>query len=112
MGYAKKIIDNKINIITRNTIDVLTDYQFDKEDKATELELVDDNIRIIKQKLKSGATTLQNSTISQLMTMLEKLILKKDFLENGLTVHQSNDTAAWNLHKKFQSGLELKVESK
>ncbi len=94
--------------ITKNTIDVLTDYQFDKQDKAMEIELVDNNIKLIKQKLKSGATTLQNHTISQLMTLLEKLILKKDFLENGLTIRQSDDVAAWHLHKKAQSGFESK----
>ena len=109
MGYANKMVENKIHVITRNTIDVLTDFQFDKEDKETELEFVDNNIKLIKQKLVSGAATLQNGTISQLMSMLEKLILKKDFLENGMIIHQSDDDAAWRLHKKFQSGLELKV---
>ncbi|MDZ7934077.1 MAG: hypothetical protein U5M51_03735 [Emticicia sp.] len=98
-----------MHVITRNTINVLTDYQFDKQDKAMEIELIDSNIAIIKQKLKSGAATLQNSTISQLMTMLEKLILKKDFLENGLTIHQSDDATAWHLHQKAQSGFEKKA---
>jgi hypothetical protein len=82
----------------------------DKQSKAIEIELIDNNIKLIKQKLVSGATTLQNDTIAQLMSMLEKLILKKDFLENGLTIHQSDDAAAWRLHKKFQSSLELKVK--
>ena len=37
------------------------------QDKNIEIELIENNIKLIKQKLKSGATTLKNSTISQLM---------------------------------------------
>jgi hypothetical protein len=109
MSYAKKMVEKKIHVITRNTIDVLTDYQFDQQDKDMEIELIENNIKLIKQKLKSGATTLKNSTISQLMTILEKLILKKDFLENGLILHQSDEAAAWHLHQKAQSGFDLKT---
>jgi len=79
------------------------------QDKAIEIEFIDNNIKLIKQKLKSGATTLKNSTISQLMTILEKLILKKDFLENDHILHQSDEDAAWHLHQKAQSGFELKT---
>jgi hypothetical protein len=39
----------------------------DMQDKNIEIELIENNIKLIKQKLKSGATTLKNSTISQLM---------------------------------------------
>lgn len=81
----------------------------DRQNKAIKIKLIDNNIKLIKPKLKSGATTLKNSTISQLMTILEKLILKKNFLENGLILHQSDETAACHLHQRAQSGFELKT---
>jgi len=113
MEHASKVIEKKNNVITRNTFDVITDFQFDKQDKVLEIELIDNNIKLIKQKLKLGAKTLQNNTISQLMSMLEELLLKKDFLENNKAIiyQASNieEDPALHLHKKSQSGFELKV---
>lgn len=88
----------------------------DKQSKAIEIELIDNNIKLIKHKLVTGAATLQRETISQLMTLISKLTMKKEFLENDnstSTITQMGnieDDPAWRLHKKFQSGLELKVE--
>lgn len=88
----------------------------DKQNKAIEIELTDNNIKLIKQKLVAGSATLQRETISQLMTLISKLTMKKEFLENDnstSTITQMSsieDDPAWRLHKKFQSGLELKVK--
>jgi hypothetical protein len=53
----------------------------DRQNKVIEIELIDNNIKLIKHKLAIGASTLQRETISQLMTLISKLTLKKDFLE-------------------------------
>jgi hypothetical protein len=88
----------------------------DRQNKVIEIEHIDNNIKLIKHKLATGASTLQRETISQLMTLISKLTLKKDFLESDnstSTITQMNnieDDPSWRLHKKFQSSLELKVK--
>lgn len=108
MAYIET--ENETRTVIRNTSDIVVDYHFDKQDKATEIELIDSNIKTIKQQLVSGAATLKASTIAQLMNMLEELTLKKDFLENGTTSNEPDIDAAWGLHRKAQSGFELKAK--
>lgn len=114
METATKISNKKETIHLSTIFEVVNDRFFAKEDSNLEIEWIDQELAFAKQKLVTGAATLQRETISQLMTLISKLTLKKEFLENdNSTITQiSNieDDPAWRLHKKFQSSLELKVK--
>ena len=102
----------KTEIIQTPTIfQVVSDYSFDEKDKALEIEWIDSELAFLTQKLASGATTLQKTTISRLMDLIGKLSLRKEYLEEGISFNNYediNDNPAWRLHKKSQSGFELK----
>ncbi len=116
METATKISNKKETIHISTIFEVINDRFFAKEDKNLEIEWIEQELAFAKQKLVTGASTLQRETISQLMTLISKLTMKKEFLENDNSISTitqiSNieDDPAWHLHKKFQSGLELKVK--
>lgn len=116
METATKISNKKETIRISTIFEVINERFFAKEDSNLEIEWIEQELAFAKQKLVTGAATLQRETISQLMTLISKLTLKKEFLENDnstSTITQINnieDDPAWRLHKKFQSGLELKVK--
>ncbi|PWK22633.1 hypothetical protein LV89_03345 [Arcicella aurantiaca] len=101
-----------IEIINTPTIfQVVADYSFDEKDKSLEIEWIDSELFFLKQKLVNGAMTLQKKTIAQLMDLIGKLSLRKEFIEDELSFknyENVNDNPAWRLHKKSQSGFELK----
>jgi hypothetical protein len=97
-------------IYTPTFSQVVADYSFDEKDKNLEIEWIDLELEFAKQKLLAGATTLQRTTIARLMDLITELTLKKEYLEGGGEQNLSNvpDISAWRLHKKSQSGFELK----
>lgn len=116
METATKIPNKKETIHLTTIFEVVNDRFFAKEDSNLEIEWIEQELAFAKQKLVTGSTTLQRETISQLMTLISKLTLKKECLENDnstSTITQMGnieDDPAWRLHKKFQSSLELKVK--
>lgn len=102
----------KTEIIQTPTIfQVVVDYSFDEKDKNLEIEWIDSELTFLTQKLASGASTLQKTTIAKLMDLIGKLSLRKEYLEEGISFdnyEDINDNPAWRLHKKSQSGFELK----
>jgi hypothetical protein len=102
----------KTEIIQTPTIfQVVSDYSFDERDKNLEIEWIDSELSFLTQKLASGASTLQKTTIARLMDLIGKLSLRKEYLEEGILLNNYediNDNPAWRLHKKSQSGFELK----
>jgi hypothetical protein len=102
----------KTEIIQTPTIfQVVSDYSFDERDKNLEIEWIDSELSFLTQKLASGASTLQKTTIARLMDLIGKLSLRKEYLEEGISLNNYediNDNPAWRLHKKSQSGFELK----
>jgi hypothetical protein len=116
METVTKIPNKKETIHLSTIFEVVNERFFAKEDSNLEIEWIEQELAFAKQKLVTGAATLQRETISQLMTLISKLTLKKDFLESDnstSTITQMDnieDDQAWRLHKKFQSSLELKVK--
>lgn len=116
METATKISNKKETIRISTIFEVINERFFAKEDSNLEIEWIEQELAFAKQKLVTGAATLQRETISQLMTLISKLTLKKEFLENDNStstitqISNIEDDPAWRLHKKFQSGLELKVK--
>jgi hypothetical protein len=115
METATKIPNKKETIHLSTIFEVVNDRFFAKEDSNLEIEWIEQELAFAKQKLMTGAATLQRETISQLMTLISKLTLKKELLENDSyavisQISNIEDDPDWRLHKKFQSGLELKVE--
>ena len=90
-------------------------YSFAKEDKHLEIEWIEQEIAFASQHLMKDAAVLQKETIATLMNLITKLNLKKDFILGHLQpidIEASNnleDNPAWRLHKKSQSGFELKA---
>ena len=98
-------------IYTPTFSQVVADYSFDEKDKNLEIEWIDLALEFAKQKLLAGAATLQRTTIARLMDLITELTLKKEYLEEGISFNNYediNDNPAWRLHKKSQSGFELK----
>jgi hypothetical protein len=116
METATKIPNKKETIHLSTIFEVVNERFFAKEDSNLEIEWIEQELAFAKHKLVTGAATLQRETISQLMTLISKLTMKKEFLENDnstSTITQMGnieDDPAWRLHKKFQSSLELKVK--
>jgi hypothetical protein len=102
----------KTEIIQIPTIfQVVADYSFDEKDKSLEIEWIDSELTFLTQKLANGASTLQRTTIAKLMDLIGQLSLRKEYLEEGIPLNNYeniNDNPAWRLHKKSQSGFELK----
>lgn len=107
----------KTEIIQTPTIyQVVADVSFDKKDKKLEIEWIDSQLTFWKQKLANNATILQKNTIAQLMDLIGTLSLKKEYIEDegrfSINAFENfndiNDIPAWRLHKKSQSGFELK----
>lgn len=115
METATKIPNKKETIHLSTIFEVVNDRFFAKEDSNLEIEWIEQELAFAKQKLVTGSAKLQRETISQLMTLISKLTLKKELLENdnstSIITQMSSieDDPAWRLHKKFQSSLELKV---
>jgi hypothetical protein len=116
METATKIPNKKETIHLSTIFEVVNDRFFAKEDRNLEIEWIEQELTFAKQKLVTGAATLQRETISQLMTLISKLTMKKELLENDNStsiitqIGNIEDDPAWRLHKKFQSSLELKVK--
>ena len=116
METVTKIPNKKETIYLSTIFEVVNERFFAKEDSNLEIEWIEQELAFAKHKLVTGAATLQRETISQLMTLISKLTMKKEFLENDnstTTITQMStieDDPAWRLHKKFQSSLELKVK--
>ena len=88
-----------------------------ENEKKLEIELIEQEIAFTKQKLTLGAKTLPNATLVHLMKILEKLIIRRDYLMGNSDIVMKQyetleDNPAWRLHKKAQSGFELKVGSR
>ena len=116
MATTTKIPNNKETIHLSTILELVNDRFFAKEDSNLEIEWIEQELTFAKQKLVAGAATLQRETISQLMTLISKLTMKKELLENDNStsmitqIGNIEDDPAWRLHKKFQSSLELKVK--
>lgn len=100
-------------IQTPTIFQVVVDFSFDEKDKNLELEWIDSELTFLKQKLSNSATTLQKTTITQLMDLIGKLSLRKEYIEDREefsfnNYKNINDIPSWRLHKKSQSGFELK----
>jgi hypothetical protein len=110
METLTKEIGTSEIIYTPTFSQVVANYSFDEKDKNLELEWIDLELEFAKQKLLAGAATLQRTTVARLMDLITELTLKKEYLEDGEKQNLSNipDVAAWRLHKKSQSGFELK----
>jgi hypothetical protein len=110
MGTLTKEIHSSEIIYTPTFSQVVANYSFDEKDKSLEIEWIEVELAFVKQKLATGASTLQRTTIARLMDLVRELTLKKEYLQEGLSLTLSNtpDISAWRLHKKSQSGFELK----
>lgn len=109
-ALTKEIPSSEI-IHTPTFFQVVADYSFDEKDKSLEIEWIEVELAFAKQKLATGAATLQKKTISRLMDLISELTLKKEYLQEGeglLFFSNTPDISAWRLHKKSQSGFELK----
>ena len=107
METLTKEIETSEIIYTPTFSQVVANYSFDEKDKNLELEWIDLELEFAKQKLLTGAATLQNATIARLMDLITELTIKKEYIEEGGKQHIP-DITAWRLHKKSQSGFELK----
>ena len=110
MGALTKEIGISEIIYTPTFSQVVANYSFDEKDKNLEIEWIELELTFAKQKLSTGAATLQRTTIARLMDLISELTLKKEYLESGLSskLLSTPDISAWRLHKKSQSGFELK----
>lgn len=110
METLTKEIQSSEIIHTSTIFQTALDFSIDGKDKSLEIELIEVELAFFKQKLASGASTLQRTTIARLMDLVRELTLKKEYLQEGLSLTFSNtpDISAWRLHKKSQSGFELK----
>lgn len=106
-ALTKEIRSSEI-IYTPTFSQVVANYSFDEKDKSLEIEWIEVELAFAKQKLATGAATLQRTTISRLMDLINELTLKKEYLQEGLSFSNTPDISAWRLHKKSQSGFELK----
>lgn len=112
-----KIRHKKEVIYTHTIFEIVADTNFDNNEKDLEIEWIDNQIEFINRKLVAGNRTLPNATIVHLMNILEELTIRKDYLmpEPDTIIRQFStleDDPAWRLHKKAQSGFELKVGSR
>jgi hypothetical protein len=102
-----KELQTSQSIFTPTFSQVVADYSFDEKDKSLEIEWINLELEFAKQKLITGAATLQNATIARLMDLITELTIKKEYIEEGGKQHIP-DITAWRLHKKSQSGFKLK----
>ncbi|MEY4541510.1 MAG: hypothetical protein RLZZ306_3267 [Bacteroidota bacterium] len=110
MGTLTKEIQSSEIISTPTFSQVVANYSFDEKDKSLEIEWIELELAFAKQKLATGAATLQRTTIARLMDLITELTLKKEYLMDDRESNLANipDISAWRLHKKSQSGFELK----
>lgn len=115
METKSKTLINKEIVSVPTFFEVVSNYSFAKEDKNLEIEWIDQEIAFASQHLMKDAAILQKETIATLMNLITKLNLKKDFILGNLqhidteTPNNLDDNPAWRLHKKSQSGFELKA---
>ena len=111
METLTKEIQSSEIIETSTIFQTVLGFSIDEKDKSLEIEWIELVLAFIKQKLATNASTLQKSTIAQLMDLISKVSLRKEYLEEDFSFNNYeniNDNPAWRLHKKSQSGFELK----
>jgi len=104
---VKKRKDKRASLPT--LFEVLINSSFANEDKGLEMEWIDREIEYATQKLEEGRSTLQRQTIAQLMDIIGQLNLRKELLISKTSIIKE-ESSAWQLHKKSQSGFEIKAK--